>query len=273
AGLLGVGFDEIVKRDQRARRRRNRFWAALAASFVFLAVTATASAVYAFNKLVESEENLDHAVEFAYGFVSEAVAEADRFGVSVDMTLRLLQRAGQALDSLIKAGRDTPQLRYRRALMLLSFSDAYRKLGRSQDALDRAEQARADLTALVAQRPDRPSWTRDLAIAHNKIGDIQGEQGALGDALAHYRSALELLQRLTVLDPSRLDWQLDLARTFEKIGNALSDQGSHADALVAYRQARGRSARGRKGGAPKQEGAEGVARPPHPRAPALSHQR
>src|SRR5262249_62001311 len=189
-------------------------------------------------------------------------------GDAVVMTLRLLQRAEQALDSLIKAGRDTPQLRYRRALMLLSFSDAYRKLGRSQDALDRAEQARADLTALVAQRPDRPSWTRDLAIAHNKIGDIQGEQGALGDALAHYRSALELLQRLTVLDPSRLDWQLDLARTFEKIGNALSDQGSQADALVAYRQARGGAERGGER-EPHNQGGPGGLAPASPRGRAV----
>src|SRR5205085_2651893 len=80
AGLLGVGFDEIVRRSERARKRRNRIWAAVAASFLFLAVTATGSAVYAYNKLIESEENLDEAVEGAYRLVAQAVGQADRFG-------------------------------------------------------------------------------------------------------------------------------------------------------------------------------------------------
>jgi len=111
AGLLGVRFDEIVRRAERARKRRNRFWAALAGGILFLAVTATGSAVYAYTKLIESEENLDHAVEFAYGFVTEAAGEADRYGVSVETTAKLLRRAEGALDSLIRAGRDTAQLR------------------------------------------------------------------------------------------------------------------------------------------------------------------
>ena len=64
-----------MRRAERARKRRNRHLAAVAAIFVFLAVTATGSVVYAYNKLIESEENLDRAVEFAYGFVSEARAQ------------------------------------------------------------------------------------------------------------------------------------------------------------------------------------------------------
>jgi hypothetical protein len=38
AALLGVGLDEILRRAERARKRRNRFWAALAGVFLLLAV-------------------------------------------------------------------------------------------------------------------------------------------------------------------------------------------------------------------------------------------
>ena len=72
AGLLGLGFDEIVRRAERARRRRNRILVSVVAAFLFLAVTASASVVYAYNKLVESDENLDYAVELAYGLVTDA---------------------------------------------------------------------------------------------------------------------------------------------------------------------------------------------------------
>ncbi len=47
AGLLGVGLDEIVRRAERARRRRNRFWAALAGLFLMLAVAATGGFAWA----------------------------------------------------------------------------------------------------------------------------------------------------------------------------------------------------------------------------------
>ena len=51
AGLLGLGVDEIVRRVEWARRRRNRFWAALAGVFLVLAVAASGSAVYAWQQL------------------------------------------------------------------------------------------------------------------------------------------------------------------------------------------------------------------------------
>ena len=49
AGVLGLGLDEIMRRAERARRRRQRFWAGLAGVFLFLAVLATGSAVYAYH--------------------------------------------------------------------------------------------------------------------------------------------------------------------------------------------------------------------------------
>jgi len=51
AALLGVGLDEILRRAEKARKRRNRFWAALAGVFLLLAITATSSAVYAWQEL------------------------------------------------------------------------------------------------------------------------------------------------------------------------------------------------------------------------------
>src|SRR5262249_20611618 len=71
AGLLGLGLDEIVRRTERARKRRNRFWAALAGVFALLTVAAAGSAAYAYQKLLESEDRLDQAIEIAYGFVGE----------------------------------------------------------------------------------------------------------------------------------------------------------------------------------------------------------
>ena len=125
AGLLGLGLDEIVRRAERARKRRNRFWAALAGAFLVLAVAASGSAIYAYQKMLESEDRLDQAIEIAYGFVTEATVMSSRLGVSIETTIALLSRAESALNRMIERGANTTTLRYRKALMLLSFSDAY----------------------------------------------------------------------------------------------------------------------------------------------------
>lgn len=238
AGLLGIGFDEIMRRAERARKRRNRIWAAIAGVIIFLSVSASGSAVYAYNKLIESEENLDHAVTFAYGFVSEAAAQADRYGVSIETTLRLLRRAESALEGLMAAGHSTPTLRYRRAVMLLSFADNYFKLGQTVEALGRANEARAQLSELTEPPiAARQPWRLDLARAHIQIGNVKVEQGILNEAVASYRQALAILEQLTASDPGRRDWQLALARAHERIGNGLSDQGASVDAQGQYRKA------------------------------------
>src|SRR5262249_42826180 len=81
AGLLGLSLDEIARRADRAGRRHNRVVRAVAGTFLFLAIAATASAFFAYQKLIESEQRLDQAIEIAYGFVAEAAGMSDRFGI------------------------------------------------------------------------------------------------------------------------------------------------------------------------------------------------
>jgi len=68
AALIGVRLDEIVRRAERARKRRNRLWAALAGVFLLLAVGATGSAVYAWQQLKTNEAFMpESSASGAYG--------------------------------------------------------------------------------------------------------------------------------------------------------------------------------------------------------------
>jgi len=160
AGLLGLGLDEVVRRAERARRKRNLSWRALAGVFLLLAVAASGSAIYAYHKLLESEERLDQAIEIAYGFVTEATGMSDRVGVPMEITFGLLKRADAALTQLTERGADTPKLRYRRALMLLEFAGNYRALGRTDLQLARAEAAHKLIRELVQEEWNSPSTQR-----------------------------------------------------------------------------------------------------------------
>jgi hypothetical protein len=114
AGLLGLGLDEIVRRAERERKRRNRFWAALAGVFLILAVTATGSAVYAWQQLKTNEAFLEATLRRATDIVNTAVAQAERYNVPRTATLELLTRAEGLFDDMARLGRPTPSLRARR---------------------------------------------------------------------------------------------------------------------------------------------------------------
>lgn len=227
AGLLGVGLDEIIRREQRAGQRRNRFWASLAAVFLLLTVFATSSAVYAYKKLVESEERLDHAIELAYGFVAEATAMSDRAGVPIQINLGLLRRAEVALDHLTRQGADTQKLRHRRALMLLSFADSFRKLGRLDDWRTRAEAARELLTPIASSASSDVALQRDLASAHDALGDAWLAKGGREEAINSYRASLPLRERVAHSDPVNLELRRELWLTCDRLADLLWDSGQH----------------------------------------------
>ena len=235
AGVLGLGLDEIMRRAERARRRRHRFWAGLAGVFLFLAVVASASTVYAYQKVLESDERLDQAIEIAYGFVNEAAGMSDRFGVPAAVTLSLLGRAESALNGLIARGANTATLRYRKAAMLLMFAGSYESLGRTNDSLQRAVEGRDLLLELTEGNPKQREWQFSLGVAHFMVGAVRTVQRDLSGALDSYGAALGIGERLVIDDATNVDLQGGLLRVRVAMGDVFALQGSVANAAESYR--------------------------------------
>jgi tetratricopeptide (TPR) repeat protein len=234
AALLGVGLDEILRRAERARKRRNRFWAALAGVFLLLAIAATGSAVYAWEQLKTNEAFLNATLKRATEIVDEAVAQAETYNVPRAATLRLLARAESLFEDMARYGRPTPELRYRKAWMLIQFARNYQVLGDTGKQFERATEAYGLLGGLAAEKPDDRIYQRDLSVAYAEVGDVLLIQGKLSDALRVYRESLVIIERLTKADPGNAGFQFDLAIRHERIGDALLQQGDLAAALVQY---------------------------------------
>jgi tetratricopeptide (TPR) repeat protein len=234
AALLGVGLDEILRRAERARKRRNRFWAALAGVFLLLAIAATGSAVYAWQQLKTNEAFLNATLKRATEIVDEAVAQAETYNVPRAATLRLLARAEGLFEEMARYGRPTPELRYRKAWMLIQFARNYQILGDTGKQFERANQAYDLLAGLAAEKPDDKVYQRDLSIAYAEVGDVLLTQGKLSEALRVYRESLAIIDRLTKADPGNAGFQFDLAIRHELIGDVLLRQGDLAAALAQY---------------------------------------
>jgi TIR domain len=136
AGLTGLSPDDIFRRAERARRRRGRIWAGLAGVFLFLAIAAAGSAVYAWQQLKTNEAFLNAALKTATEIVNTAVAQAEKYNVPRTATLELLVKAEALFDDMARFGRPTPELSYRKAWMLYNrIRPQLRGAGREQTIL------------------------------------------------------------------------------------------------------------------------------------------
>src|SRR5262249_10909257 len=235
AGLLGLGLDEIVRRAERARKRKNRFWAALAGVFLLLAVAASGSAAYAWQQLKTNEAFLNATLKRATEIVDEAVAQAERYNVPHAATLSLLIKAEGLFDDMAQYGRSTPELRYRKAWMLIQFARNYEMLGDTGKQCARANEAQRLLAGLAAEKTDDPTYLRDLSIAYEAVGDVLVAQGNLPEALKSFRDALAIAERIAKIVPNNAFFQRDLMVSYIKIGGVLVAQGNLPEALKFFR--------------------------------------
>jgi tetratricopeptide (TPR) repeat protein len=135
---------------------------------------------------------------------------------------------------MARYGRPTPELRYRKAWMLIQFARNYQILGDTGKQFERANEAYDLLAGLAAEKPDDKIYQRDLSVAYAEVGDVLLIQGKLSDALRVYRESLAIVERLTKADPGNAGFQFDLAIRHELIGDVLLQQGDLAAALAQY---------------------------------------
>ncbi|MBV8871010.1 MAG: hypothetical protein JOY65_16600, partial [Acetobacteraceae bacterium] len=108
----------------------------------------------------------------------------------------------------------------------IGLGDLWRTVGRLDPAL------RAYTEASQAAR--RTGEERDLAVSHNRAGDVRVAQGDLAGALAAYAAAQAIAEALAARDPANAQWQRDLSVSHERTGDVKVAQGDLAGALDAY---------------------------------------
>ena len=234
AGLTGIGSDEILRLAERTRRRRNRFWGALVGIVLLVAVATGAIAVNAWQRLKTNEALRDTTLKGVTEIVNVAVAQADKYSMSRAATLTFLGYAESLLNHVTRQGRQTPELNYRRAWMLVQLARNYQILGDAGQQYTRATEAHRLLVGLAAEKLNDTDYQRDLSIAYNEVGDVLAANRSLGEALDSYRNGLAIRTRLAKGNPTNAGWLRDLSISYDKIGDVLVAQGNLADALQSF---------------------------------------
>ena len=237
AGLLGVGLDEIMRRDEQARRRHVLIRNVIVAVLIGLTTVSGTGFAWARYELARNEELLDRTLQRATGLVNEAVRVSQQFGVPHTVSLTMLEQAEGVFRDMSELGRETTQLRYRKAVMLIEFARNYAILGNTQGRHSRAFEADQLLSQLVAAAPENQTWQSALAIAETELANALVAEGKLPEALQEFRAALAIRKNFAATTAQQLDWQIQLAGLYRMIGVILTSQGQSAKALASYQAA------------------------------------
>ncbi len=209
AGLLATAWQARVARSQQALAEQSRLAAETALA------QAEAQRVIAEERRAEAE-------------LQRALAEAERARAKMQQAraerrsndLRLL--AGSFMTEILNSIKNLPGSTRAQSLLV----------GKALEHLD----------SLAKEAGHDPSLRRDLAIAYEKVGDIQGasnygDLGSLAGALQSYRKALGIRQSLARGKRGRHETQVELAACQMMMGNALWTMKKIAEAQQTYRQA------------------------------------
>ncbi len=107
------------------------------------------------------------------------------------------------------------------------------KQGKLDEAFVQHRLCRELLERAVAAAPDVAQYRRDLAVAFDRIGEIEQQQGRTTDALEHIRESLQISERLSAKDPADLKSLSGMATAHCRIGEIALAAG---DPLTARRE-------------------------------------
>jgi tetratricopeptide (TPR) repeat protein len=216
AGMLGVGLDDLVQREQ-ARRQRRMTWIA-AASLAGMAVTSglAAVAIDARDSARDERREAEGLVEFMLGDLKAKLEPIGKLEALDGVGARILDYySRQDTTDLDEAG----LLQRSRALSLTA------QVAYSRGDFDSAERLYRKAMAGTAEAMERDPGNAQYVFDHAQsvfwIGEIERARGRLAEAEAAYREYGRLADRMVEIDPNNPLWRLETVYAAENLGITL----------------------------------------------------
>ena len=232
AGMLGLGLDDLVRREQQRRQKRLTYIAA--ASLAGMTV-ASGLAVFAFDKRDEARDQRREAeglVGFMLGDLREKLEPIGR----LDALDAVGARALQYFESQDKTELSDDALAQRsRALTMMGEIASTR--GDLDGALRRYREAMAGTRELVRRAPDDPQRLFDQAQNVYWLGDIARQRGQQRDAETAFREYKRLADAMVTTDPKNPKWMMEVKYAVHNLGIILFEQRKFQEASQQFSRA------------------------------------
>ena len=234
AGMLGVSFDDLARRDM---QRRVRLLSAVAGAsvlglvaFAFLAVMA----VQARNEAQHQRVQAEGLIEFMLGDLRKKLEPVGRLEVLDSVGEKALAYYGAQESGKL----DATALGHRsRAMHLIGEIRDLR--GNPAEAQKAFEQAAETTAQLLAQAPADSQRLFDHAQSVFWVGYAAWKRADGRTAEAKFKEYLELSESLSQIDPSNVDWSAEVAFGYVNLGMVQLGTDRPALALSSLRLAGG----------------------------------
>ena len=230
AGMLGLGLDELIQRDQQRRQKRLTYIAA--ASLTGMVMT-SGLAVFAFDKRDEARDQRREAeglVGFMLGDLRQKLEPIGR----LDTLDAVGSRALAYFEKQDKSELSDAALAQRSKALTLMGEIANTR-GDLAGALARYREAMAGTGEALRREPDNAQRIYDHAQNVFWVGQIAFQRGDIAGAEASMREYKRLAGLLLAQDSTRPEWQLEGIYADNNLGAVLLKRGRYPEAIAVLR--------------------------------------
>ena len=232
AGMLGVGLDELVQREQTRHQRRLALVAA--ASIAGMAVTSTlaVTAIQARDAAREQRRQAENLIAFMVGDLKDKLEPIGKLDVLDGVGSRVLGYYSKQDTSALT---NEALLQRSRALSLMA--EVAFSRGESDSAMRLYREAMAGTAESVRRNPNDPETIFEHAQNVFYVGQIAEKNGDFATAEKFLREYQRLAVRMVALGPDNMKWRMEKQYADFDLGVLLYDQRRFTDAAAQFSSA------------------------------------
>ena len=234
AGMLGVGLDELVQREQ-TRRHRRMAWLA-AGSLAGMAVTSTlaVAAFQARNEARDQRRQAEGLIGFMLGDLKAKLEPIGKLDALDGVGGRVLayyhnQPIADLSDSALS----------QRSQALSLMADVATQRGNTDSALGLYREAMTGTAEAIRRKPDDPQRLFEHAQNVFYVGEIAYGRGQLDEAAARFGEYKQLADRMVALDANNMKWRMEEQNALANLGSVRFAQRRYSEAAELSEQALG----------------------------------
>lgn len=214
SGMLGIGLDELVQRDQTRRQRRLAYLAA--ASLAGMAATSTLAltAIQARDSARDQRREAEGLIGFMLGDLKDKLEPIGKLDALDGVGERVLAYYhNQSIADLS----DSALSQRSRALSLMA--NVAMQRGNNNVAVRLYRESMAGTGEAIRRNPDEPQRLFDHAQNVFYVGEIAYFRGDLNEAASRMNEYKMLADRMVALDANNMKWRMEVQNATASLGS------------------------------------------------------
>lgn len=232
SGLLGVGFDDLWRREKR-RQKQRKIIVTTTVSLVFIVI----SMLSIFSVLQWKEAEYQKKIAIEGREAAESLIDHTLFDLRDKLEpigqLELLYSTQKAVDEYYEKLSNlnmSSEIEFRLSAYHSNSGHYFKSIGKTRKAKEHFESAIKLMKRVVKKDPNDTLQLRNLAVSYSKLGSIEESLDKKREAKEYFELSQKILQNIAKDEPSNYHLQFDLAKSYGKLGNLLRHFGKSNEA-------------------------------------------